>query len=257
MILLLLILIIQYVSGSDDTLSNETLAEIRKLNEMEYSQESIVTDQEAEFRFIISNTTYARDELGIDSYYYSITFIDEERYEERMPIQNLPTNETTYHGILKMKGLEEEENYLICVFFLKNNQTDLIVSSRFCDVVSVSGNCKLEPAEKTFEGSHIFVILGFAVFLLTATVLFTCIRDYVYRPRTIEALLKTLPEHHAINLENLAPTADGRRRRRTQQELDNRLREDSVLTVNYDPDADHEYAIYHGHDNMSLDTLPE
>jgi len=248
---------IQYASGENNALPNETLAEIKKLNDMEYSYDIIVVGELAEFSFIIYNTTYAREELYIDSYYYSITFIGEERREERLSIVELPINETTYHGKLKMENLERKGNYLVCVFFLKN-QTDLVGSSRFCYVVSIANTCNLYLREEQFGDRHVFVILAFATVLLLITVLFTCIRDYIYRPRTIEALLKTLPEHHATDLETLAPRADDRRRRRTQPALNKRLREDSVLTISYDHNPDDEYMNYHNtYENASLDMVPE
>jgi hypothetical protein len=253
MIVLLLIFIIQCVFGNLNFLSNETL---RELNEMKYYHESIVIGEEAEFIFTIFNTNYTRNILDIDSYYFATTFIEEERHEVRSDIVPIPTNETKYHGKLIMEGLEEKGNYLVCVFFL-TNKTELIASSRFCHVVSVSGNCDLEPAEKQFTDLHIFVILGFASVLLTATVLFTCIRAYIYRPRTTEALLRTFPGHHVQRLEVLAHMADNRRRRRTQQALSNHLRTESVYSIDYDPIVDHVYTNYHRYDNASLDTVPE
>lgn len=253
---LVLILMIQCILADRELLTNETLAEIDKINEMEYSYEIIINGHEAKFIFTVHNTTYAKEKLGIDSYYYSITFAGEEHHEEREPIANLSTHEIEYQGTLTMLELEEEEgNYLICVIFL--NGTTIIASSRFCHVVSVSGSCSLEPTVKTFNDRHILVVLAFVFVILTITVVFTCIRDYVYRPHTIEAILKTLPEHHAQNLETLAPTADERRRRRTQPALTNRLREASVLTIEYDPNADLDFHNYHGHDNVSLEILDE
>ena len=165
------------------------------------------------------------------------------------------TNEITQHDKLMMKNLEEEGNYLICVFFL--NQSTVIGSSRFCHVISVSGNCELEEGEKTFTNRHIYILLIFVFVLLVATVIFTCVRTYINRPRTIEALFETFPEHHTENLKTLAPDADNRRRRRTQPALNNRLREDSVLSVIYEPNGDGDYHNYHGTDNLSLDTVPE
>lgn len=246
---------IQYIYAETDSLTNETLKEIHQINTMEYSHEIIITGREAEFKFTIHDTNYAYEVFNIDSYYYSITFQGEEYHEDRVAIENISNHDTEYHGQLKMTDLEEEGNYLICIIFL--NRTIKIVSSRFCHVVSIPGNCNLEPTEKTFNDRHVIVVVSCGAFLLVTTVLFTCIRDYVYRPRTIEALLKTLPEHHAQNLETLAPTADERRRRRTQPALNNRLREASVLTIEYDPNADHDFYNYHGHDNASLEIVAE
>jgi len=252
MIILLLILTIQCVFGNWNFISNVTL---RQLNEMKYYHENTVTGEEAEFIFTIFDTNYARNRLGIDSYYFATTFVEEERHEVRSEIVSIP-NTTEYHGKLIMENLEEKGNYLVCVFFLRN-KTELIASSRFCHVVSVSYNCDLEPAEKQFGGLHAFVILGFVVLLLIGTVLFTCIRTYIYRPRTTEALLKTFPDHHVQRLEILAHMADNRRRRRTQQALSNHLRTESVYSIEYDPIVDHVYSSYHRYDNELLDTLPE
>jgi hypothetical protein len=256
MLPLLLIFIIPHVSTKTDGLSNETLHEIELLNDLKYSHESKIIGHNATFTFKIYNTTYARDILGITLYYISITFIDEERHEERTNLTDLSTEEIEYHGDLIMAHLDEEGNYLICVFFL-NDSLDLIGSSRFCHVISVAETCELKVADNTISNRHIYVLLIFVVVILLTAVIFSVIRDYVYRPRTIDALLKTLPTHHAHNLENLAGDADTRRRRRTQPTLNNRLREDSVLAVEYDPNADHDYHNYHGHDNLSLDTLTE
>jgi hypothetical protein len=254
MILLLLVFIIQHTSGSENDLLNSTLPEIRLINELEYEHESKIIGLNAEFSFTIHNTTYARDVLGIDSYYFSITFINEQRHEQRINT-TLLDDEEPFYGQLNMKNLEEEDNYLICVFFL--NDTQLIGSSRFCHVVSVSDNCKLETAEGTFTNRTVYVLLIFVVVILLATFIFTCIRAYVYRPKTIEAILETLPDHQRQNLEKLAPTADERRRRRTQVDLDNRLREDSVLSINYQPDTDADFRNYYAQDNVSLDIVHE
>lgn len=250
--LFVLLLFIQSISGEYDFLSDEAL---HQLNEMKYSQESIVYAEEAEFHFIIFDTNYSRNVLGIDSYYFSITFIDEEPREVRLEKETIPNNTMEYRGLLKMENLEEGGNYLVCVFFL--NQTNLIGSSRFCYVVSVGNKCQLEISEGTFDAIYLYILLGFVGVLLIIIVVFSRIRGYVYRPRTIEDYLKVFPEHHRVRLEDLAPTADERRRRRTQPALDKRLREDSVHVINYDPNTDHDYHNYHGIDNASLDTLTE
>lgn len=140
-------------------------------------------------------------------------------------------------------------------FFL--NQTNLIGSSRFCYVVSVSNKCQLKISERTFDARYIYILLGLLGFFLIVIVVFSRIRRYVYRPRTIEDYLKSFPEHHRERLEVLAPNADERRRRRTQPALDKRLREDSVHVINYDPNIDHDYYNYYGIDNASLETLTE
>jgi len=257
MLHVVLILAILFVPIKTDLLSNETLLEMEKFNGLPYSQESEVTGLRAVFRFKISNTTYAVDELNIVSYYFSTTFIGEEHHEKRTPLSNITNNEINYHGELKMINLEEEANYLVCVFFI-NSSGHVIGSSRFCYIVSVSDDCQLKEANATFDNRQVYVLLPFVALILVFAVVFSCIRDYVYRPRTIEDILKTLPEHHATRLASLAPEADQRRRRQTQAELNNRLREDSVLTINYDPNnTDNDYHNYHGIDNVSLDMIPE
>ena len=246
--IVLLLFLIQSISAQ----SNETL---RYLNEMKYSQESRVYGEEAEFRFTLFNTSYARNVLGIDSYYFSITYVSEDPREERLPPMEISTNTTEYQGVLKMESLEEGANYFVCVFFL--NQTNLIGSSRFCYVVSVSNRCQLVESERAFDSRYIYVLLGFVGVLLIMTVVFSYIRRYVYRPKTIEDYLQIVPEHHRSHLENLAPTADERRRRRTQAALDKRLREDSVPAISYQHNPDENYYNYHGIDNASFETINE
>ncbi|CAF0757446.1 unnamed protein product [Adineta ricciae] len=225
------------------------------INELQYSHEGTVTGQKATFHFKIVNST-AKQELAIDSYCFSTTFIGEEFHEKRTDFDEIPTNESEYHGSLKMTGLEEEEgNYLVCVIF-RNSSGHAISSSRFCHVISVNDQCTLEPPKGEFHDRRILILLPFVIFILLAAFLFSCIRDYVYRPRTIDAILKSLPQHHAINLEQLAPDADRRRRRRTQPELDKRLRDDSVHSLTYDP-SDKNYFNYHEMDNGSLHTVAE
>jgi hypothetical protein len=256
MLHVVLILAILSVPIKTDFLSNETLLEMENLNGLPYSHESEVTGLEAVFRFKISDTNYAVNELNIVSYYFSTTFIGEEHHEKRTPLGNITNDEINYHGELKMINLEEEANYLVCVFFI-NSSGHLIGSSRFCYIVSVSGDCRLEEANATFGNRQVYVLLPLVAFILVFTVLFSCIRDYIRRPRTIEAILKTLPQHHATRLESLAPDADQRRRRRTEPTLNNRLRQDSVLTIDYNHNADDEYYNYHGIDNASLGTIQE
>ena len=256
MFLLLFILIIQYVAGETDLLSNETSLEIEKLNALEYDYDIEVIGHQAEFGFTIFNTNYAINELNIDSYYYSITFIDEQQHEERTALVDLPISHTEYHGRLKMKNLEHR-NYLICVFFLKNNRTDLIGSSRFCSVVSISGQCRLETTEVILSHAPTFFLIILVIALLAIIILFSWIRDYVYRPRTIQAILKTLPEDHARDLENLADAVNQRRRRRINPDLQNRIYISSASTDEYDIYGDREYCHYHEYNNGSSDTPNE
>jgi hypothetical protein len=251
-LLVLLLILIQSISAQNDFLSNETL---HYLNELKYSQESKIRGDDAEFRFTVFNTSYARNVLGIDSYYFSITYVSEESREVRLPPMELSTNTTKYQGILKMESLEEDANYFVCVFFL--NQTNLIGSSRFCYVVSVSNRCQLVEAERSFDAIYIYILLGFVGVLLAIIVIFSTIRRFVYRPRTIEDYLNIVPQHHREYLENLAPSADDRRRRRTQADLDKRLREDSVPAISYNHNPDQNYYNYHGIDNASFETLTE
>ena len=259
MLLISLILIIPYVFGQqEEFLANETLAEIKFINDLPYTHKSEVMGTRAEFIFNISNITYATDVLNIDSYYYSITYIDSKMHEQRANISDLTDDEVenTHRGVLQMSNLEEHGNYLVCIIFLSNG-TQIIASSRFCDVISVHGDCNLHVDDGTFTDGQVYVLLGFVFVILVFTIVFTCIRDFVYRPRTIEALLKTLPQHHAQKLETLAPSADDRRRRRTEAALNTRLRDDSVFSVTFSPNADEDYHNYHGIDNASLDILDE
>ena len=115
----------------------------------------------------------------------------------------------------------------------------------------------MEISQRTFNNQHAIVLLGGAGLLLIIIVIVTTIRGYVYRPRTIEDHLKLFPDDRRHKLEALATTADERRRRRTQPALSDRLREDSVQTVNYEANTDNEYNNYYGIDNASMDTLTE
>ncbi|CAF0929111.1 unnamed protein product [Adineta steineri] len=259
MLVLLLILIIPYaLCVPDPTLPNATVLEIQNINKLEFSREEVVLGLTATFTFKISNLNYALNELHIESYYYSITFVGEEYHEERTPLEIIPsnTNETEYHGVLKMKNLEEEGNYLICVIFI-NTTAHLIVSSRFCHVVSLSHDCKLEAADGTFDNQHIYVLLPFVAFMLLLVVIITRIKSFVKRPRTIEAILETLPQHHAQRLESLAPDADARRRRRTQQDINDHIRQDSVIEIQGNLGGDENFTMYYNTDNTSLETIQE
>ncbi|CAF0748935.1 unnamed protein product [Adineta ricciae] len=250
MILLILFLCIPSVLTTTNSSWESAL-----INELRYSHEGIVTGQKATFRFKIVNST-AKQELAIDSYCFSTTFIGEEFHEKRTDFDEIPTSESEYHGALKMTGLEEEEgNYLVCVIF-RNSSGHAISSSRFCHVISVNDRCTLEPPKGEFHDGRIFILLPFVVFIWLAAFLFSCIRDYVYRPRTIDAILKSLPKHHADNLEQLAPDAEKRRRRSTQPALGKRLREDSVLSLSCDP-SDKDYFNYHVTNNGPLQTVAE
>ena len=128
-LLLLMLILLRSISGENSFLSNETLHE---LNEMKYSHESRVMVDEAEFTFTISNVTYAKDVLGIDSYYFSLTFIGEERREQRLAVESLPENVTEYHGVLKMENLEEGGNYFILHHVSQSNQSDCFQSILSC-----------------------------------------------------------------------------------------------------------------------------
>ncbi|UJR22232.1 hypothetical protein I4U23_025295 [Adineta vaga] len=252
MLLLLLILCSLSISATTDD-----LLESSRINELKYSHEGKVTGQRAIFTFHISNST-AKHELGIDSYYFSVTFIGEEFHEKRISIVSIPINESVYVGKLNMVGLEEEEgNYVVCVIFRNNVTNYSIASSRFCHVISVKDRCLLEAPSDMFHNRQIFVLLPFVVIILVMAFLFSCIRDYIYRPRTIDAILKSLPQHHATNLEELAPFADSRRHRQTQPALNKRLREDSVDSINYDPNGDRRYSAYHNLDREPLETVME
>ncbi|CAF1041893.1 unnamed protein product [Rotaria sordida] len=255
MLLLLLILIIQYISAETDLKSNETRLEIEKLNALKYEHHSKIFGLQAEFSFKILNITYAIYELNIDSYYFSITFIDEEHHEERTEIEDLPNNETNYHGQLNLKNLDAEGNYLICVFFLTNNQTNLIGSSRFCHVVSISDSCQLEQLEISFTNQPVYILLILVVVLLVIVVIVTYVRRCIYRPRNFEERLKTLPEHHANDLTQLAGLS--RRRNRELTTSHDRLRGESISTIGSVPYDDHEPVNYNGYDNRSLTTLTE
>ncbi|CAF1368871.1 unnamed protein product [Rotaria sp. Silwood1] len=256
MLSLLLILIIQHILAETDLKSNETLLEVRKLNALPYEHNSKVIGLDAEFNFNMTNITYAMKELNIDSYYISITFIDDEQNEERTAIIDLPNNGTTYYyGQLKMENLEDEGNYLICVFFYNNNRTNLIGSSRFCHVVSVSDSCQLEQLKISFTNQPVYILLILVVVLLVAVVIFSNIRRCIYRPRNFEEKLATLPEHHARDLTDLRGLS--RRQKYAATALQNRLRADSISTIGEDSNIDQEYFNYHGYDNKSLNTLTE
>ncbi|CAF4661672.1 unnamed protein product [Rotaria sp. Silwood2] len=175
-------------------------------------------------------------ELNIDSYYFSITFISEEYHEERTKIVGLQGNQTKYTAQLKMQHLEAEGNYLICVFFLRNNQTNVIGSSRFCHVVSISDSCQLDKLEISFTNQPVYLLLILVVVLLVIVVVFTYILRCIYRPRNFEELLKTLPEHHAHDLTHLGDT--GRQRRNETTQFNNRQSVDSVSTMELDANDD-------------------
>lgn len=247
-----LLLCLQSISGERYFYSNETH---HFLNELEYSHEITIRNEDAEFTFTLSNTTHARKVLGIDSYYLSITFIDKEYHEQQLPIVVIDTNATEYHGRLEMMHLEEEGNYLVCVFFL--NQSLVISSSRFCHVVSVAGTCSLEIPEEIFNNRHAIILVGAALVLLIIIIVVSCIKGYINRPRTIEDHMKNFTQSHNEKLEAMATIGDGRRRRQPQQALGERFREDSVETIENQENIDDQFYNYHGIDNASFSTVPE
>lgn len=250
--LLVFILLMQYVASETDLNSTESMHEVKLLNGLNYEHYSRVLGLTANFNFKINNLDYARKKLNITSYYISITFIDKHHQEERTEAEDFPKNESKYHGILKMKHLENEENYLVCVFFLKDYGTNLLGSSRFCHVISVSGSCDLESIKVSFTNQPVYLLLILVVVILGLVVLVSRIRDCIYRPRTIDAILRALPEHHAQDLEGLASVANRRRQRGAKRIPNLNGRNSSVSTVEYDPNADHEFFNYHGYDTASL-----
>jgi hypothetical protein len=250
--LLIIVCHLSLISAKTEQRSNDST------NDLPYKHHSKVTGREAEFSFTLKNVSHVMRHFKIESYYYSISFNEDVRRETRMETVELRSNETSYTGILKMEGLEEHGNYFVCVFFLSQNGSNLIGSSRFCHVISISGGCSLEEEAKTFDNPHALIVGVAVVVLFLFVAIVSIVRKYVYRPKEIQAILKTLPQGHAHNLEQLAVAVDVRRQRRPQTALGKRLREDSLVTLDYDStNVDHEYYNYHAYDNLSLDTLDE
>lgn len=251
--LLIIVCHLSLISAKTDQKSNNSI------NDLPYEHRSEVTGEEAEFSFTLKNVSHAKRYFQIDSYYYSITFNKKDRREERMETVELPSNATDYTGELKMEGLEEHGNYFVCVFFLGQNGKIPIGSSRFCHLISVSGKCNLGVSVETFNSRHAMIVGIIVVLFFLFVAIVSGVRKYIYRPKKIEAILKTLPQHHAHILEQLAGEIDVRRQRRPQTALGKRLREDSLATLDFDPtvDRDHGYYIYHAYDNLSLETLDE
>ena len=251
--LLIIVCHLSLISAKTDQSSNNSL------NDLSYEYHSEVTGEEAEFSFTLKNVSHIMRYFQIDSYYFSISFNEKERREVRMETVALPSNATDYTGELRMERLEEHGNYFVCVFFLGQNGKTLIGSSRFCHVISISGKCNLGESVETFDNRHAMIVGIIVVLFFLFVAIVSAVRKYIYRPKKIEAILKTLPQHHADNLEQLAGAIGVRRQRRPQPALGKRLREDSLPTLDYDPnvDRDHEFYNYHAYDNMSLDTLDE
>ena len=240
-----------------DPQSNATLEDVQRINALDYGYKTEVTSDQAEFDFTLRNVTHAVNVLDIRSYYISITFVNSNRQEERMDVVDLPRNETAFTGHLKMDKLEEKSNYLVCVFFLAGSVRRLMGSSRFCHVVSVGEQCLLEKTQRTFNDRHILVLAIFAVVFFVLIVVISFVRKYIYRPRDIDAILDTLPSHHVARLRALVVDNNTSRGRQNEETLNRRIREDSVITVDFDPNGDHEFQRYHGYANPALDTLVE
>lgn len=254
LLLLLLFLCSQSYCEESYFLSNETQ---HHLNELQYSHEITIREDEAEFTFILHNVTHANESLGITSYFISITFIGEERYEEQLPMVEISSNTSEYHGRLTMMYLEEEEgNYLVCVFFL--NPSLVITSSRFCHVVSVANTCQLEVSEGTFNNRHAIILVGGALVLLIIIVIVTQIKSFKNRPRTMADRMKQFPASHTAKLQALGTMVDERRRRRQPfpHELDDHLDEDFEPTVDHDQETDDQYKKYFGERNESFHDDP-
>ena len=245
------------VFANIDHQSNVELEDVSPLNALDYGYRTEVISDQAVFDFTVRNVTYAMNVLDIRSYYISITFVNDNRQEERLKAVDLPRNETTYTGHLKMQKLEEKSNYLVCVFFLAGNVSRLIGSSRFCHVISVGEECLLDKTEKTFNDRHIMVLVIFAVVFFVLIVVISIVRKFIYRPRNIDALLDTLPSHHVARLRALVIDNNTSRGRQNEETLNRRIREDSVITVDFDPNGDHDFQRYHGRVNPALDTLQE
>ena len=227
-----------------------------EINAIQYHYDIDKSGDQATFTFTLKNISHASGVLQIQSFYFSITYIDENLKEVR-----LPENETILFenasGVLKMENLEEDGSYFVCVFFLTDDHAHLIASSRFCHLVTMNEGCQLEKSEKAFSNRHILILVAFSCVIFLLVVIITIIRKYIYRPRTIAAILETLPVDYAKRLTELADKVDGRRQHKPTRALGTRLREDSRITIDYDPNADHEFYKYHSQDNASLDILPE
>ncbi|CAF0828588.1 unnamed protein product [Didymodactylos carnosus] len=166
-----------------------------KLRNMKFSHKIVVDGTKAEFSFEI-NDTYTRDDLLMEHYYFSTTFVEKNRYECRSNSSKIKAN-----GSLNMTGLAEKGNYIVCVIFVNGPYS--LASSQFCDVVSVAENCVLKPEEHKYSNQYVYLLAIFFVILFAIVIIGTCIRDYIKRPKTIEQLLETLPEHHADKLKEL------------------------------------------------------
>ncbi|CAF1589086.1 unnamed protein product [Rotaria magnacalcarata] len=251
MLPLLFILIIQHISAQSDLTSNETRFEVEQLNRLQFEHEAKVHGHGGHYHFTILNTNYAKNVLNISSYYLSITYIDEQSLEERLDIVDFHTDEVQYSGALKMEYLEAEGNYLICVFFLKNNRSGLIGSSRFCHVVSVADTCQLEELEVSFANQPVYLLIILVVVLLAAIVIFSYIRAYMYRPRTVEDYLSKLPDIHTEYLQELGGQRIISRLRFINPALNQHLQTGSIDTIIYDDKNQPVYA------NASLDAIAE
>jgi hypothetical protein len=248
---------LRLIDASTELRSNESILMMERINGLLYGYRIHVMNEQADFSFTIRNVTYAKTILHIDAYYLSINFHGGMHYEERTESIDIPSNETIYHGELKMQNLVKDGNYFVCVLFLTRNRTNLIGSSRFCHLIALSKDCNLENSDDTFDNQNALIVGLCAVVFLLSVFIISVIRNHVYRPRTIEAILKTLPSQHEEMLKNLADVAHTRRQRKPQNTLSNRLREDSVVTVDYDGNIDHDYHKYHGWDSTSLDIVDE
>ena len=235
------------VSSENNNRSKDTIDAENALNNLDYTHKSEVKGNNAEFIFTINNMEYAIGNLSTQSYYFSITFSSPKNGEYRTDTTNFPQNQTTYNGILKMENLEDEGHYFVCVVFLSQKLSFAIASSRFCHLVSLDENCSFEESEFILNNLHVIILIPCAVFILALVVIISTIRNYVYRPRKIEAILKTLPYYHARDLENLVELPDFRRQRRNQTSAMN----GSVSEIDNDLPGPN------GYDNLTIEMVDE
>lgn len=237
-------------------ISSSIFHTVEEINAFQYHYDIDKSGDQATFTFTLKNISHASDVLRIQSFYFSITYIDENLKEVR-----LPENETilfeNQSGVLKMENLEEDGSYFVCVFFLTDDHAHLIASSRFCHLITMNEGCQLEKSVKAFNNRHILILVAFSGAIFLLVVIITIIRKYIYRPRTTAAILESLPEYYAERLKDYLDEAHPRRHYQPAPALVSRLREDSRITIDYDPNVDHEFYKYHGRYNAPLDILSE
>lgn len=236
-----------FVSGRIENGTNHNNTLLNPLNRLNYTHSITVFGENVEFTFVIYNMTYATQILNIKSYYFSITPAGDGYIEERLEVVELPVGNITYRGVLRMENIEEGGHYVVCIIFINDSSlSSIIASSRFCHLVSLDESCIFDESNDLFNDRLILLLVPCAVVIFGLVIIFSIIRHYVYRPREIEAILKTLPEHHAQRLKAMANDVDTRRFRRVAAAA-------VPSDVEFDIENDNDFYNYHNYDNPSME----